>query len=545
MKGRIIGSRGSNIRRLQEQTGATISIVASNITIRGTQDQIAAARIAVNQILHPPSVTLTCYPKYLGALIGPRGATIRSLQQSMKARINVDSSSTPCLITISAESQEIVDFARNQVLNIVNPPCIHIVCASTEFLGNLIGPRGSTIKQLQEETLCHIDVDSRSTPATVTITGPNEESMSKAEQRVRRILQPPQTKLVFQTSSRLNRLIGSQGSTITHLQEMTNTRIHIADQSSKGSSKESSKGGGAVVINISGFKIDDVERASKIIRGILEPYVLELSAPKNIAGAIIGNNGEHINAMNEYCNRLISIGKEAESMCDRRFESKIQKGGGGRGSGGGEENPFKKYVEIECYVYGRNPNICERTITISIASNYLECLTIVQEFVQNEINAAVRASDYMGPEGTLLREQANTWSMTQSCLADEAQAAYKVGNREEASRLSTQAREAAEHMRSANLQARDAIYKHRNAGRQEDTFLDLHGLFVNEALYYLKKVLQHFVNNDTVDELECVTGAGHHSPFGIGKIKEAVLNVVESLHLNYKVKNEGSYLIFC
>jgi len=537
MKGRIIGPRGSTIRRLQEQTGAIISIVATNIHIRGTQDQIAAAQIAVNQILHPPSVTLTCNQKYVGALIGPRGATIRSLQQSTGARIQVDSSSTPCLITISAESQEIVDFARNKVLDIVNPPCIHIVCASTEFLGNLIGPRGSTIKRLQEETLCRIEVDSRSTPATVTITGPNEETRKQAEQRVRHIIQPPQTKLVFQTSSRLNRLIGSKGSTIKRLQEMTNTRINIADQSSKGSSK----GGGAVVINISGLKIDDVERASKIIRGILEPFVLELSAPKNIAGAIIGDNGEHINAMNEYCNRLISIGKEAESMCDRRFESKIQKGGGSLYL----ENPFKKYVEIECYVYGRNPNICERTITISIASNHLECLTIVQEFVQHEINAAIRASDYTGPEGTLLREQANTWSMTRSRLSDEAQAAYKVGNLEEASRLSTQAREADEHMRSANLQARDAIYNHRNAGRQEDTFLDLHGLYVNEALYYLKKILQHFLKNDTVDELECVTGAGHHSPFGIGKIKEAVLTLVESLHLNYKVKNEGSYLIFC
>jgi hypothetical protein len=39
--------------------------------------------------------------------------------------------------------------------------------------------------------------------------------------------------------------------------------------------------------------------------------------------------------------------------------------------------------------------------------------------------------------------------------------------------------------------------------------------------------------------------AGHHSPMGHGKIKEAVHELVERLGLRYEIKNEGCYMIYC
>ena len=59
-------------------------------------------------------------------------------------------------------------------------------------------------------------------------------------------------------------------------------------------------------------------------------------------------------------------------------------------------------------------------------------------------------------------------------------------------------------------------------------------------------------NNQSEDDvdfespvLECVTGAGHHSPLGISRIKASVHELVDSLGLRCEVKNAGSFLIYC
>ena len=47
------------------------------------------------------------------------------------------------------------------------------------------------------------------------------------------------------------------------------------------------------------------------------------------------------------------------------------------------------------------------------------------------------------------------------------------------------------------------------------------------------------------DNLECVTGAGHHSPSGLAKIKPAVHDLVVGMGLRYEIKNEGTYIVHC
>ena len=69
-------------------------------------------------------------------------------------------------------------------------------------------------------------------------------------------------------------------------------------------------------------------------------------------------------------------------------------------------------------------------------------------------------------------------------------------------------------------QAAHAIYLHRNGGRP-DNYIDLHGLFVEEALRFLKERLKTFAPGE---KLEVVTGAGHHSEDHQAKIKPAVIS---------------------
>ena len=170
--------------------------------------------------------------------------------------------------------------------------------------------------------------------------------------------------------------------------------------------------------------------------------------------------------------------------------------------------------------------------------------------------AAARGADYEGGEGSALRNEANEWAIRRSRLLEESQTAYLMGDKGYARRLADEAREAGQQMAALNVRARDAIFEHRNGGKDE-TFLDLHGLYVQEALYYLGETLRELTARGRLRRgrgsdgefespvLECVTGAGHHSPLGISRIKAAVHDLVGSLGLRCEVKNAGSFLIYC
>ena len=523
MKGQLIGPRGATIRRLQEESGAKINVASttSTVTIRGTHTSVQAATNAINSILHPPSTTLTCSTKYVGQLIGPRGSTIKRLQQETGARINVDSQSQPCTITISASTQDIVDNAVLSVNNIIHPKEIVIICKNSEFIGQLIGPRGSNIRRLQEETGARIDVNSNASPPIITITGSTAAIRKNAELEINNIIHPPQVVIECQSSKRLGRLIGPKGSTIKYLQEMTGTRINVTDNTTNG---------GTVVVKISGTMNDNVVKAQKYVKGLLDPYTMELTCVKEVAGAIIGDHGENINELKSYLNKNIC------QNSSHGYEYKTN------ATPNQSENPLQMYVDVD--ILGAWYDDDERTITVQVLSNDESILKQCATLVQHEIDAAVRSQDYTGEEGKKLRDQANAFSAKRSRLLDLSQQAYVNGNGEEARRLANEGKEAGESANQCNVLARDVIYKYRNAGK-ENTFLDLHGLFVKEALYYLELVLMTFLSNDVVDTLECVTGAGHHSPMGHGKIKEAVHELVERLGLRYEIKNEGCYMIYC
>jgi rRNA processing protein Krr1/Pno1/DNA-nicking Smr family endonuclease len=534
-KGQIIGPRGSTIRSLQEKTGASINISNNDPTciIRGTKSQVKMAQDAINSILNPPSISTICDSKYVGQLIGPRGATIRTLQQVTGARIDVNSRSNPCTINISGPTKEICEHALTLIREIINPPVIQLTCTQPQFIGLLIGPRGSNIRKLQEDTGARIDVDSKASPAMITITGPSEEVRMKAKEKVLTIIQPPQANFHCSSNKRLGRLIGPKGSTIKRLQEMTNTRILVNDQSVNGSGEGTKDCG--VIINISGTTIDGVERARSLIQGILTPLTMNLTAPKDVASGLIGDHGGNIEELRNHCNELIGQ-HYMESKLESKFETKVTV------EYYSQVDPLIPYIEIE--LLGAWYDHDERTITVQLESNYQNVLETCKDIVQHEIDAVVRSQDYIGEIGAAHRKEANKLSMQRSALMEASQKAFINGDREEAKKLSEEAKIMGEKMKEANKLARDAIYIHRNKGK-EDTFLDLHGLYVQEALYYLNIVLNKFLSNDVEDQLECVTGAGHHSPMGIAKIKKAVTDLCNTLGLRCKLKNEGAFIIYC
>ena len=127
----------------------------------------------------------------------------------------------------------------------------------------------------------------------------------------------------------------------------------------------------------------------------------------------------------------------------------------------------------------------ERTITLQLKSNDSDALRLSQKVVQSEIAAILKAQDYIGEEGASLRAKANRCAMRRGrCLA-LSQHAYEQGDRAEAKRWS----ELGEQMRLANVHARNAIYAHRNAGKDPLLFLDLHGLYVQVGTFLVALLL--------------------------------------------------------
>ncbi|KAK2167696.1 hypothetical protein LSH36_25g07051 [Paralvinella palmiformis] len=102
--GVVIGPQGSNIKEIQEVSGARVNFkdtvspdtVDRTVVIRGTNDSAQQAELLIRKIVaeQPPTITETIMvlEKALGRIIGKSGDTIRLMSRQSKAKIIVDRS---------------------------------------------------------------------------------------------------------------------------------------------------------------------------------------------------------------------------------------------------------------------------------------------------------------------------------------------------------------------------------------------------------------------------------------------------------------------
>ena len=230
--------------------------------------------------------------------------------------------------------------------------------------------------------------------------------------------------------------------------------------------------------------------------------------------------------------------------------------GGGGGGGGDDDDDGIADIPGVADVEGLAPWVTvnlqpvwvdndDTTVTVRVESNSRQILQSCADIVRLDVAANVKGQDYTGDEGRILRDEATAWAIERSRLYGESQDAYRdQGGGALASELAEQGRAAGDKMADANRRASEAIFLHRNQGH-DDLYLDLHGLTVKEALRFLGERLQKHLMNDTDDSLECVTGAGNHSPNHLAKIKLATHELITNIGLKYEVKNQGTYIIHC
>lgn len=117
--GVILGKGGCNIRKLEEDTNARVSIDGVTVTVSGSKEQTAKAKAAVEALLADPASMkpqvgagevqreVELPPTTVGSIIGKGGATVKSIQESTGAKIDMNRGETAvCYVTGTAAKVE-------------------------------------------------------------------------------------------------------------------------------------------------------------------------------------------------------------------------------------------------------------------------------------------------------------------------------------------------------------------------------------------------------------------------------------------------------
>ncbi|CAF3222436.1 unnamed protein product [Rotaria socialis] len=125
-------------------------------------------------------------------------------------------------------------------------------------------------------------------------------------------------------------------------------------------------------------------------------------------------------------------------------------------------------------------------------------------------------------EAESLRREAHQCKSEAEAASRQSQHEYHSGRKSEAKALSNQKKDLYSQMDEKNEQAAALIFQHFNQNLPEH-FIDLHGLYVFEALKYLQQKLNE-CRSSSISRLTVITGMGNHSPHKMAKINPEVEN---------------------
>jgi DNA-nicking Smr family endonuclease len=152
--------------------------------------------------------------------------------------------------------------------------------------------------------------------------------------------------------------------------------------------------------------------------------------------------------------------------------------------------------------------------------------------------------DYAGPDGNRLRAEAQAQAEKRGQYFTESQTAFQSGDKAKAKELSELGKAAGQKMEELNQEAAKVILKYRNDGHP-DTYLDLHGLYLEEAVTAFHQRLELLQNKKSGEEVifEVIPGAGNHSK-NKAIIKPKIIEELQVRKLRFEEKNAGTLLVY-
>lgn len=330
MVGLIIGRGGDQITKIQADTGCRVAVVPQPTgsvtrpcTLTGTQEQIAAAKEKLNEIISRGQVVKSD-PVPAGEFNGyPAPSANELMNQNVAATAAVDG---------------------NVMEEIVIP---HDKC------GIVIGKNGNTLRNLRSQFGCSVNLDSTvdsGQAKPLRIAGPPDKvnlvvaevhKMMAAKENISHTKVPPgQDQVTFMIPKvSVGVVIGKSGETINRIQEATQTRIQFVPDDPKITDR------GCYIIGPTDGCLKAQEEVLEIVKKKMEEvnstnapmpklvfdgkrYVkgdgnghmgggggggaeqqVDYPVPSNRAGVVIGKGGETINQIKEKSGAFVQINK--------------------------------------------------------------------------------------------------------------------------------------------------------------------------------------------------------------------------------------------
>ncbi|KAF9141765.1 hypothetical protein BGX30_004180 [Mortierella sp. GBA39] len=137
------------------------------------------------------------------------------------------------------------------------------------------------------------------------------------------------------------------------------------------------------------------------------------------------------------------------------------------------------------------------------------------------------------------RAQAIEYAKARNNCFEMAKAAYNRNDGKGAAKYSTQGREYNDLMMATHREASREIFESRNGGvvksvTQGETWIDLHGLHVDESLAFLDEFMEKLEKETYTGTVYIVTGSGNHSANQRAKLKPAIIDWLESWGYNWR-----------
>lgn len=150
----LIGANGRNIQSIERRCGALIHFKghdSDECIVTGTKEQRAKVWGILQETIDSTQVSRMPVPLELHrTLIGPRGSTIKDIESASGARLTFEEDPEPVLVARgSEEAREQALTLAKQVLEDDKEEHFYV---ERRYHGWIIGPRGSRIREIEDET---------------------------------------------------------------------------------------------------------------------------------------------------------------------------------------------------------------------------------------------------------------------------------------------------------------------------------------------------------------------------------------------------------
>jgi|EP00945_MAST-04E_sp_MAST-4E-sp1_P003203 rRNA processing protein Krr1/Pno1 len=258
--GRLVGKAGANIKKIEKETGARLSISAGpprEVVIKGLPRQVEEAKGKVLESMkagdkgkdlenaYKETIDLKTQQNRL-ALIGIKGSTIRRLEDQCGASFIVDRETNS--VTIAGE-ETAVKRGKALVETLMRDISFERrVAIPTDRIGAVMGKGGARIRAVELESNARLKLkranssENKDAPATMVIMG-TKNNVLKAEAMIMKLLEtaseplvevkPGELKEERELGEAVSAVVGREGKNIRSIQAESGATIRIAKNATK------------------------------------------------------------------------------------------------------------------------------------------------------------------------------------------------------------------------------------------------------------------------------------------------------------------------